>query len=266
MSAYQITLNLQAGGNIKPKSFVKLDTSNPLQCLQAGAGDTPIGISGNWTHYPPGTPSDDTFQATSGEFPEIMGMGCITPLLCGTGWTTGLFLKPDSNGAGAPVTVPASDIAGAIALDTANAGEFGRVYVLPPVGAGVIGVQPVTVLTDNLVATVAHSGMLLVMTAADKAVTLPVGAPGMRIKVLSIGTAAASGSVGTTLTAPTNELVHGSLVTATNISGGVITAASGKGLINTRGTATDGDYVEVTCTTAHNWYITGLQGIWVRVT
>src|SRR5438309_1447655 len=136
-------LNLSAGGNILPMTFVKLDPSTPETCLQCGLGDTPIGVSGTWTHYAGGTPANDLepgggLEATMGEWPQVASLGCVVPLICGnTGWASGNRIKPDASGYGIPVAVN-TDIAGAVALEPATPGVHARVLVLVPGTAGVL--------------------------------------------------------------------------------------------------------------------------------
>lgn len=256
MSRNAITINLVAGGNILPQSFVKLDTSANEQCLQAGAGDTPVGISGNWTRYAGGTPADDGLEAVATEFPPVFGVGCVVPLVCGaTGtWTAGVFLKPDSLGYGTPVT-DGTDVAGAVSLTAANPGEAGRVVVINPGGQGYAGTVPVVTLSGNTTLTANQSGALIVVNAADKTLTTPAGTPGLRYKVMAIGNAVTAGTVGTTLHVPTGD----------TLAGNGFTAASGKGAIDTKATpAVVGDFIEITCTAANTWVVTEISGTWDR--
>lgn len=254
MSLRQITYNLQAGGNIAPKSIVKLDPANPFQCLQAGVGDVPLGISGNWTHFAPGVPGDDGLMASSGEFPEVNGMGSIVPLQCGTAWVTGNYLKADASGFGAPVTGSA-DLAIAQAFESNAAGEFGRVLVLSPTpGAGVTSLLTLGV---NTTLTAAQSGSTIVPTTFDLTFTTPAGVAGMRYRVVVVTASAANGgSVGTTLHVPTGD----------TLAGNGFTAASGKGAVNTDGTAVAGNWIEILCTSANTWVIVGIGGTWARET
>ncbi len=258
MSIYATTLPLQSNGNVKPKQFVKLDTSASLLCAPCGAGDSPIGISGNFTRFAPGTGADDGFESVAGEFQGVFPVGCVTPLQCATAWTTGAYLKPTATGFGAPTTA-ASDIAGAIALTDAAAGEQADVLVILPSAAG-ITVATVVVTAVDLTLTAANSGQVIQVTAADKTVTLPAGVVGQKFKIVCTGTASSGGTVGTTVAVPTGSTLNGQLVTGT-----AITAASGKGAINTHATAITGDFLEVTCLAALTYWVTDIQGVWARV-
>ena len=131
-------LNLAAGGDILPMSFVKLSAAADETCLQCAAGDVPVGISGTWTQYGGGTPANDTqaqggLEASSGEFPQVASLGCVVPLICGnTGtWVRGNLLKPDALGYGTPISAN-TDVVGAIALESATPGVHARVMVLVP--------------------------------------------------------------------------------------------------------------------------------------
>lgn len=253
MSRNAITLNLVAGGDILPQSFVKLDKSAPETALQAVSGDTPIGISGNWTRYAGGTPADDGLEANNTEFPTVFGVGCVVPLVCGnTGtWTAGVFLKPDASGYGTPTT-STNDKPGALSLTAASPGEVGRVVVVGPGGQGVARIANYVTTAINTTLTAANSGQTIIVTAADKSVTLPTGAVGLTYRVVPMGNATATGATGTTIKIGGSD----------TIKGGGYTAAVGKGLINTIGNAVAGDTVSLTCIAANSWYVTHKSGVW----
>lgn len=126
-------LNLAAGGNILPMSFVKFDTTKNETCIQSGAGDGSVGISGTWTRFAGGTPADDELEATDGEFPQVASIGCVVPLICGNAgtWTAGAYLMPDALGYGTPATGNGA-VSSAWALDAATPGVHGRVLVITP--------------------------------------------------------------------------------------------------------------------------------------
>lgn len=259
MSENAITINMIAGGNVLPKTFVKGDTSNSLTCLQAGAGDVPIGVTGNWTRYAPGTASDDGFQAVATEFPEAVAVGGITPITAGAAFGAFVFLKPDAAGK-AIATTAVSDIPGAFSLEAAaGAGEAIRCLVLAPAAAGSIASNAPIVTAANYTATASDSGKLIQVTAADKTVTLPTGVTGMKYKILCTGLASTGGSVGTIVHVPTGDTLNGQLVEGT-----AITPASGKGAVNTHGTAITGDFLVVVCTAANTWWVDDVRGIWAR--
>ena len=130
MTRYAITPNLVAGGNINPSSFVKLDPNNDFWAIQAGVGDSPLGISASGTDTAPGTPGATAFAAVAGEQFVIYGIGSIVELKAGaTGFARGP-VKADVNGYG--VTAVSTNVVGALSLETVAAGELGRVIVLQP--------------------------------------------------------------------------------------------------------------------------------------
>lgn len=246
MSKFAITLNLEARGNILPKTFVKGDPANAFGCLQAGASDVPIGVSGVWDRYPAGTPSSDGYEVVSGEFPEVNGMGSIVPLTLGAACNAFDYLGPDASGKGVPGNVPA-----AIALEAGAADEDVRVFVLPPRD----GSGGIKTLAGSATLTAADSGKLIVATTADSVITLPAGVPGLKFKVITANaTAATGGSVGTTVDVPGTDTLNGN----------GFTAAAGKGAVNTDASAVIGDFLEVTCTAANTWFITAIKGTWAR--
>ncbi len=104
----EVSLTYQAGGNILPMSVVKRDTANDRQVLQAGAGDTPLGIAADWTRYPPWSAIDDTLNSISGENVKVFlpgHKGCKAILDTGSGAVTpGTLLKPAASGYLTPVT------------------------------------------------------------------------------------------------------------------------------------------------------------------
>lgn len=132
MSTYIASLGLQASGTIQPCTFVKLDTANDLSALPAGAGGIPIGISGAFADTLPLAGASAAPEAVAGEYPLVYPAGATCLLTAGTGgWNPGAWLKPDANSNGIATTT-AGDIAGAIALTAAAAGERRRVLVISP--------------------------------------------------------------------------------------------------------------------------------------
>lgn len=122
-------------GNIIPSRFVKQDTSTlGGYVLQAGASDTPIGVSQPGTHQPPIPGLDDGFAGIQnvGMPIEVFMSGDECWLEIGAAVTLGDFLKPSTNG----VAITASadgDIYGAIALQSGTAsGQLIKVRVTHP--------------------------------------------------------------------------------------------------------------------------------------
>lgn len=121
------TFSAVAGGTINPCCFVKLSTSANNTVLAAGAGDFPIGISQTGSRQSPNY--NTTYAAASGDMLDVHPPGDICLLKIGTGGcTAGDALKSDASGNGVTGTL-GTDKCGAIALETAAAGEFANVMV-----------------------------------------------------------------------------------------------------------------------------------------
>lgn len=238
-----------ASGTINPATFVKGDTSNPNQYLQAGAGSIPLAITPNASKYVPGTPGISSFPYAETNDP-VYGYYAeqMCELTCGTAWTPYQFLAPDASGNGKPAGI--GDWVGALSMTSAAANEITRVMSLQPFVLGNGNASAVNSVSANTLATAANAGQLIVVTAADKTVTLPLGTPGMKFFVLASGTGATGGSVGTTV----------AMNAADSLAGNGFTAAAGKGAVNTHGTAVDGDFIEVECVAANSWYIIRIKG------
>jgi hypothetical protein len=125
-----------ADGNINPSRFVKIESAGTTgyEVLQAAAGtDRPIGISQEGTRQPPGVIGSDGYAAHQGETLQVYGEGEEALLTIGSGGVTqGDYLKSDASGQGVTVafTLGSGTIFyGAVALETANAGELARVLV-----------------------------------------------------------------------------------------------------------------------------------------
>lgn len=122
-------LNLVAGGTISPSRFCVVHTSNK-QVVQAGANAMPIGISMEGSQDAPafGGGAD---AATVGELVKLYGIGDVALLKIGTGGiTAGSFLKSDATGQGIAASLTALDNIGAIALETAIAGDLALVQIV----------------------------------------------------------------------------------------------------------------------------------------
>jgi hypothetical protein len=265
----KITLNGVAGGNLRPMSFAKLDTSNDLTFLQAGAGDTPTGITDTYSQFAGGTPADTGLLASAGDFVGVATVGSVVPLQCGAAgtWGPGVMLKPDASGFGTP-TSGIGDIAGAVSLYGATPGTQSRVRVIDPTVAGVGQVAVTVVASGNITLTSANSGQTIYLTAAsaDQVVTLPTFTTAVVGQIFTIVSNSVGGTVGTTITAPSGTSVFGTI----DDGPVVITGASGKGLINTHATAAAGDSVVLKCvsnngTSACAFEIVDSTGIWARV-
>lgn len=112
----------KAAGNIIPARFVKMGATDGA-CLQAGATDVPIGVSGAGTRNTPYSTLDDGFHAISGENTLIYGENEKCMLECGAAVTVGAFLKPSTNGVAIPVASN-NDVYGARAEMAGSSGQL----------------------------------------------------------------------------------------------------------------------------------------------
>lgn len=122
-----------ANGNIYPSRFVKLDSSGEGYVLQAGAGDTPVGVSQAGTRLPPIEGYDDGYAAVQNvEAVLVYEATDECWLEVGAAVSNGDLLKPSTDG----VAITASsdgNIYGAQALqDATAANQLIRVKVLSP--------------------------------------------------------------------------------------------------------------------------------------
>lgn len=118
-------------------------------------------------------------------------------------------------------------------------------------GGAVIG-RVVSTAVD-LTLTREHSGALIIVTAADKVITLPSTAAGLRYKIL-LATAGLSAGTGLSVSPAALDL----------ITGNGFTVADNKDAINTGATDVAGDFIELTGDGSLGYYITDIAGTWAR--
>lgn len=126
------TIPFEAGGTINPSTFVKVSTAADFKVLAAGANDPVIGIASAAAHDAP-LSGAATSAAVSGQSVEVHPIGSVALLLVGTGgWTRGDELKADTDGSGITRATTGTTIqnVGAIALESASAGEYARVLIV----------------------------------------------------------------------------------------------------------------------------------------
>ncbi len=125
--------NFRAGGTIRPSRFVKHDTTDDYQVIEATANDAVIGVAQNGTNRAPLSDLVSTSNAAVDlEQLKVYGNTDFCLLEAGEAIANGALLKSDSVGRGvaALLTGTVSQNVGAIALETASAaGEFIRVQV-----------------------------------------------------------------------------------------------------------------------------------------
>lgn len=141
----QISDSRYCSGNVKPARFVKQDTSNRMQILQAtdgagSAGDMIFGISdkGSWQAplvLPGGSSNvlDDGYIGTAASPPiNVWKDGAEVYILSGASFSVGARLKSDSDGRAIAGTTTGDNI-GAIALEAAvAANELRLVRIVAP--------------------------------------------------------------------------------------------------------------------------------------
>jgi hypothetical protein len=126
----------RANGTIRVGRFVKIDTSDNNSVLEADANERVLGISqmGSRVAPIPEVTTDPPNAAIAGESVMVAYPGdpntsdCL--LLIGTGdCTAGDYLKSDADGKGVVIdeTATNKEEVGALALESATAGEYARV-------------------------------------------------------------------------------------------------------------------------------------------
>lgn len=126
---------MAAGGTIRRCRFVKLDTTANNTLLEADANERTIGISqeaGREAAIPSVT-ADPPEAAQDGDHLQFHPPGDWCLLEAGSGgWTTGDRLKSDADGKGVIIATTGTTIQqiGAVALESAAAGELGKVLVV----------------------------------------------------------------------------------------------------------------------------------------
>lgn len=126
------TPQLVAGGDIRPCRFVKQSTAADFAGLEADANEVTLGISGEGTELPPIPQQTTAYHASSGKPIDLLAEGDICFLEAGSGgWTRGGRLISDADGKGVACATTGTTIQniGAIALESASAGEKARVQV-----------------------------------------------------------------------------------------------------------------------------------------
>jgi len=125
--------SMVAGGTIRVSRFVKIDTAADFQVLEANANEKIFGISQEGSRVAP-IPSVTVDPAEAAQSTEQLEVHTtddrVLMLYVGTGgWTRGDFLVSDADGGGVASTgaAGAEQNIGARALESASAGDLGRV-------------------------------------------------------------------------------------------------------------------------------------------
>lgn len=131
MGPYFQIPGLKAGGDVRPCRFVTYSAAADFTVLESNADDRPFGISQKGTQDAPGLTGASALAAASGDPLTVYGPGSVqVHLEIGSGGVTrGQPLMPDADGKG--ITATTGKYFGAIALESAAAGEFCKVLVQP---------------------------------------------------------------------------------------------------------------------------------------
>ncbi len=111
-------------------------------------------------------------------------------------------------------------------------------------------------ISDNRTLTAADSGKIFFVTVDAKVITLPSTAAGLEYTFINKG---ADGGVAINVSPAAADAIHGTTNASTNV---VLSGVDNKDAINTKGTATTGDYIKILGDGTEGWYVIGCGGIW----
>lgn len=111
-------------------------------------------------------------------------------------------------------------------------------------------------ISDNITLTEADSGKIFFVTADAKVITLPATVAGVKYTFINKG---ADGAVAINVSPAAADAIHGTTNASTNV---VLSGVDNKDAINTKGTATTGDYITIIGDGTEGWYVIGCGGIW----
>ncbi len=114
---------------------------------------------------------------------------------------------------------------------------------------------PVTI-ADNTTLTAADTDKIFFVTADAKTITLPATAAGLKYTFINKG---ADGAIAINVSPAAADAIHGTTNASTNV---VLSGVDDKDAINTKGTATTGDYITILGDGTEGWYVIGCGGIW----
>lgn len=118
-----------SGGTIRPSRFVKFSTAADYTLLEADANEMPCGISDAATRDAPIADASGDIASSGDQFMYIPeGNVCLLEIGSG-GITRGAYLKSDTDGKGVALAASTKQNVGAVALESASAGELCRVLV-----------------------------------------------------------------------------------------------------------------------------------------
>jgi hypothetical protein len=265
LSQYVITPNLTANGNITPMSFVKGDTNNDWYCLQAGLNSPVIGVSQEGTNVFPDGSSTQPYAAVAGQTLKVYGPGSQVGLILGAGGCSRFqFLKSDANGNG--IVASPGDLVAAYSLESGNQGQSIQAVLVPP---GLQIANQIVTSATSLTLSPAHAGATVYITGTDQIVTLPaVGAvpAGAMYRIVSADTTThqQAGTTGTQV-----AINAADIATVSMFASFITTPAAGKGALDAKANAKQGDTITVR-SDGSNWWVTeaigGATFSWTRQT
>lgn len=124
-------VGLIAGGNVRPKRFVRISGENTV--TEATGAQPIFGVSGQYTRNIPYGALDDGFHAIATEPCRVFLPGEVCGIVVGAAVTAGDRVKADGSGRAIPVSAN-NDQYGGIALQTASiAGAEIEIMIQPGV-------------------------------------------------------------------------------------------------------------------------------------
>lgn len=122
-----------AGGNIAPRTFIKLDTTTVGQVLACGAGDQIIGVAQQGQRDTPGlTGSDTAIAAKANDELDAFGEGDVAEVDCGGTVAIGDWVKSDASGKAVTHTLAGgAEFVGGRALNAGTSGTTIKVLLSP---------------------------------------------------------------------------------------------------------------------------------------
>lgn len=115
---------------------------------------------------------------------------------------------------------------------------------------------PVSTIAVDTTMTVEQSGGVFFVTADAKVITLPATVAGVKYTFINKG---ADGAIAVNISPAAADAIHGTTNASTNV---VLSGVDNKDAINTKGTATTGDYITIVGDGTEGWYVIGCGGIW----
>ena len=115
-------------------------------------------------------------------------------------------------------------------------------------------------LTDDKTLLAKDHGRVFTIATDAKTITLPAASTGTKGMEVTIVNSGAAGNNIVTIASATADFIAGVITLAATVvvKGGTVD----KDLINTKSTATLGDYVKLVCDGVDGWFIIGSSGIW----